>query len=124
MAGSAKSLPLLVGDALETSLRLYVESKGVEQELPSPASFVLMHETPCRCGHKASPEIRGSDAFGEAAFGVKNLLSRSIFLRECIALCPPIQVQHVLSGSKCNFARQIRARSALQEMFESQIWLR
>ena len=86
VAGSAKSLPLPVGDALETSARLFVESKGVEQELPSPASFVPMRETPCRCGHRASPEIRGSYAFGEAAFGVKSWLSRSIFLQESVAL--------------------------------------
>lgn len=113
-----------MGDALETSPRLYVENKGVEQELPSPASSVLMHETPRRCGHRASPEICGSDAFGEAAFGAKSLLSRSIFLQDSVAHCPSIQSRHVLSGSKRNFARQIKARSALQEMFESQIWLR
>lgn len=60
----------------------------------------------------------------EAAFEAKSLLSRLIFLQESVALCPFIQLQRVLLGSKPNFARQIRVRSALQEMFESQIWLR
>lgn len=82
-AGSAKSLPLPASDALETSPRSYGESEGVERELPAPSSFVTTRETPHRCGHGASPEIRGSDAFGEAAFGVKSLLSRSIFFPPC-----------------------------------------
>lgn len=74
-AGSAKSFPLPVGDALETSLRSYAESRGLGQELPAPAGSVPMHETACGCGHGASPEIRGGDAFG-----AKSLISRLIFL--------------------------------------------
>lgn len=103
----------------------------VHQILPLPAAMPLKphrgygqseqeplcsHQETAR-GRRASPKIRGSDASGEGGsfLGRKTFLPSSLSPQESGALCQDPNV---------TFARQIRARSAGQETFESQIWPR